>query len=288
MKVIIGWRAIKVNRQGLRKGLTLDYTHFWTDVSLKCRRWSDFWFWKIVEEFLSDSWLGANSGNVLEPLDRELCCDYKLVHIQLDRALGGSCQRREYCARVHDILQYRALLQLVWQKCPKGGWLRLLMIVRQSNRLWLPRHCPWWLCDSLWLLPIYKRGHTVYIHKCGNHVPKSNWKGVKMRVRKLQMGQQDGFGSFCIRSKGSTSLVWSQLLVLRAVWALLWAVRSSKSLFHRQMCKCCCWSSSTWTIMCTMRWTMRWRTERFKGSTMARIQRHVWWKAVADHQKINV
>ena len=24
-------------------------------------------------------------------------------------------------------------------------------------------------------------------------------KGVKMRVRKLQMGQQDGFGSFCIR-----------------------------------------------------------------------------------------
>ena len=26
-------------------------------------------------------------------------------------------------------------------------------------------------------------------------------KGVKMRVRKLQMGQQDGFGSFCIRSK---------------------------------------------------------------------------------------
>ena len=24
-------------------------------------------------------------------------------------------------------------------------------------------------------------------------------KGVKMRVRKLQMGEQDGFGSFCIR-----------------------------------------------------------------------------------------
>ena len=100
-------------------------------------------------------------------------------------------------------------------------------------------------------------------------------KGVKMRVRKLQMGQQDGFGSFCIRSKGSTSLVWWQLLVLRAVWAL-WAVRSSKSLFHRQMCKCCCWSSSTWTIMCKMRWTMRWRTGKFKGSTEARIQRHVW------------
>lgn len=107
-------------------------------------------------------------------------------------------------------------------------------------------------------------------------------KGVKMRVRKLQMGQQDGFGSFCIRSKGSTSLVWSQLLVLRAVWALLWAVRSSKSLFHRQMCKCCCWSSSTWTIMYKMIWTMRWR------STKARIQRNVWWKPFADRQKLNV
>ena len=106
-------------------------------------------------------------------------------------------------------------------------------------------------------------------------------KGVKMRVRKLQMGQQDGFGSFCIRSKGSTSLVWSQLLVLRAVWALLWAVRSSKSLFHRQLCQFCCWSSSTWTIMCTMRW----RTGKFKGSTEAR--RDVWWKAFADHQKLN-
>ena len=156
MKVLIGLRAKKVKRQGFRKGLTLNHTHFWTDVFMKCRRWSDFCFWKIVEEFLSDSWLGANSGNVLEPLDRELCCDYKLVHIQLDRAHGGSCQRREYCARVHGIPQYRALLQLVWQKCPKGGWLRLLMIEGQSNRLWLPRHWLWWLCDSLWLLPIWR------------------------------------------------------------------------------------------------------------------------------------
>ena len=189
MKVLIGLRAKKVKRQGFRKGLTLNHTHFWTDVFMKCRRWSDFCFWKIVEEFLSDSWLGANSGNVLEPLDRELCCDYKLVHIQLDRAHDGSCQRREYCARVHDVLQYRALLQLVWQKCPKGGWLRLLMIERQSNRLWLPRHCLWWLCDSLWLLPIWRIQTWSYgVQECGNHVPKSNWKRSENEGEKTANG----------------------------------------------------------------------------------------------------
>ena len=61
-------------------------------------------------------------------------------------------------------------------------------------------------------------------------------KGVKMRVRKLQMGEQDGFGSFCIRSKGSTSLVWSQLLVLRAVCGRYYGLSEALSLCFTDRC----------------------------------------------------